>query len=278
MFYSFGSVSSLLLVLLLLLLVNVSTLNGQFNASLGLKCDFSEVENATSSYSRATTQQCKDQIENAVCFHKAMETIDFTLKYRQIKTKCPLILEKRMQLTACLAENEMDLSLLEEDDIKFSIKNDIAILNEEYCVDYCLTFYGYEFAAFNSKSIGNQLYNRTCICIQSLPSQFKLSNDNNCKNLKKNEEKAFFIYTTGVLVQDESMVHNSPTVNINQLHQQMFLNKKPKKIMFFFILSIDSYERQIYRLLKNIYSPNHLYYFHIDAVISFLLIFNCFEH
>jgi hypothetical protein len=142
---------------------------------------------SVSAFHRARTIECKEKIENAACFFKVMNSLDYSQKYKRLNSECPTIKQvKTYKPVGCfLNENIFSDSLSKSD---YIIVNDSSIFNNEYCVDYCLSLFSYSYAVFSKES-------KQCFCLFNLTDQ--VIDDLNSAQPKM--ECVYSVYKTGRL-------------------------------------------------------------------------------
>jgi hypothetical protein len=250
-----------------------------------LKCNFSENKAASSSHQRAQTFECKELIENAACYFKTIDaTFDYSKRFKHLQSQCPLIKKNKNQLIGCLSFDDIKMErnnqILNKEKTIFFLRDHNQIYDKRVCVDYCLTNFDAQFAAFREKPIeAGHFQNNTCICFikMSLPIEsYKCNYDSN---------NDYNLYTTGHLSKFKgscSSIFNPffqfsfkkgpfsdrfRIQNNNNNNKTVEIVKHLPKIVFFLSVNERSYEYQIKRLIKRIYNQHNYYYIHIDQVI-----------
>lgn len=128
---------------------------------------------SASAFHRAHTPQCKDRIENAACYLKVANSLDYTYKHKRLQSKCQATNEIKTYKPIGCVLNQTEFKIeLNAAEIAHVILNDTSIYNHEVCIDYCQAIHGFFYAIFSRTE-------KQCYCIRNLTIEsYKLNTDN----------------------------------------------------------------------------------------------------
>lgn len=168
-----------------------------------LKCDLSENEDEVALFalSRATTSKCKEAIESLACQNK----LEKDSAYIQLSRTCPTANAKRGLLLGCVVDLQADTNSKSLDHI-----HDALIQTSDVCIDFCLTYVAFPYAAFRSND-ENRSHDDKCVCLDTLPDSLSDADNSQCEQDadEKNElykEDIYFVYTTGLLSKQQIVI------------------------------------------------------------------------
>ena len=147
------------------------------------------MRDSASAYHRAKTMKCKEKIENAACYFKVINSLDYSQKYKRISAECSTLNQiKTYKPVECFLNKQVLLDTLSSKS-DYVFVQDSAIITSEYCVDYCLSLHSYAYAIFSKNA-------KECYCIFNLTNNFT----NNDLNLTQAESECdYLVYKTGRL-------------------------------------------------------------------------------
>ncbi|KAI1292127.1 Xylosyltransferase oxt [Halotydeus destructor] len=206
---------------------------------------------ALSALNRATTQKCKEEIVKISCLSQQGKLFP-----KNIPRNCPNH-EKYGHRVGCYRDKSKPRLL----------SNYATKLNQSGpldCVNVCLQ-YGYPYAGVE--------YANQCFCGNKLPDRSAKLSDSDCDmscpvrsnaSIDSNPELCggFFaidIYETGL----------SPRKKLVASQEDDAKGQDTVKIAFVFTVNGRAF-RQLKRLIKNVYSPRHIYLFHVDKRQDYL--------
>ncbi|CRL07323.1 CLUMA_CG020302, isoform A [Clunio marinus] len=201
------------------------------------KCEISKDKEVVSAVHRAKSRQCKEHIIDVACKIKSGSLFPKTLP-----NTCPsgnYIIERSL---GCYQDDKKH-RLLPEFYANFKDTN-----SPKKCIQMCLQS-GYLYAGVQ--------YSTECFCGNKEPNINTKLPDSSC-NMKCPAEPKFIcggyftinIYGTGI----SDVTKPLPKIN------------KEENVRIVFLLTLNGRAiRQIYRLLKSLYSVNHFYYIHVDS-------------
>ena len=258
-----------------------------------LKCDLSNIPDAISAQERATTVECKQQIESLACrFQKETASLTRTCGYANNNEQ-----RRALYTRGCLTPDDFKSHVAAEaeafatnrtnNETPFAVEFD-SVSSLQACIDTCLTQVHLKYAAFDHRDGGN------CVCLRYLKSGFKESLAQTIDGLCTRPEQQFYqIYHTGligmcdinfkinllILIQltNKSNILFKKDIKRNSEQYEMsatlpmlrdeFRVRRHQLPRIVFLLTLNGRTvRQVFRLFKTIYNEHHFYFFHIDQV------------
>jgi hypothetical protein len=153
--------------LILLFLVEFSI---EINNLGDFDCDISDDPLALNAYSKVKSEKCKTEIKSAACYYKIVNSLDATLKYKRLQSKCPKSIENKGKLIDCLTHIELEKLITENKYSHEAHFNNPSLYNKDVCVDYCLAYYRHKYALYNKQNQTDGSVIHNCVCFFDLPS------------------------------------------------------------------------------------------------------------
>ncbi|XP_037931345.1 xylosyltransferase oxt [Teleopsis dalmanni] len=208
------------------------------------KCEILAKE-AISALQRAKTQKCRQQIADIAC---NIQNGEFYPK--QLPNYCPSGNHTANTAIGCYRD-EKEVRLLPDYFINLKTSN-----SPTHCVQICVQS-GFPYAGVQ--------YGSECFCgVEAPPTGAKLA-DSSCNMKCTGDSKdicgGYFsmnVYETGIAKFTPKVAETSAKPDIGQV-----------KIAFLLTLNGRAL-RQVHRLIKALYSPNHIYYIHVDVRQDYL--------
>ncbi|BFF99022.1 xylosyltransferase oxt [Drosophila madeirensis] len=208
------------------------------------ECDI-QAKEAISALQRAKTKDCRQHIAHIACSIQAGRFYAI-----QLKSSCPSGNHTANVSLGCYRD-EKDRRLLGGYYTSFKSSN-----SPNVCVELCLQS-GYPYAGVQ--------YGRECFCGFDPPPKAAKLPDSSCniKCLGNAKEicggfYAMNIYETGISKFTAQLAASTPPTGA-------------KRVRIAFLLTINGRAlRQVHRLLKALYAPEHVYYIHVDARQDYL--------
>ncbi|XP_002007843.3 xylosyltransferase oxt [Drosophila mojavensis] len=210
------------------------------------ECDINAKE-AISALQRAKTKDCRQHIASIAC---AIQAGRFYATHLQ--SSCPAGNHRANVSLGCYRD-EKDSRLLGGYFTSFKTSN-----SPGSCVELCLQS-GYPYAGVQ--------YARECFCgFDTPPSSAKLADSScNMKCIGNAKEicggiYAMNVYETGIAKFTPQLAASTPAPG-----------QEPQAVRIAFLLTLNGRAlRQVHRLLRALYAPQHIYYIHVDARQDYL--------
>ncbi|KAG5670975.1 hypothetical protein PVAND_001203 [Polypedilum vanderplanki] len=210
------------------------------------KCDILKDKEVISAVQRARTQQCKEHIINIACQIKAG-----VLYPKKLTNTCPSGNYIENRSLGCFKDTKKH-RLLSSLYSNFKETN-----SPKKCIQTCLQS-GFVYAGVQ--------YSTECFCGNNEPSSEVKLADSSCNMKCPAEAKSacggYFtmnIYETGI-AKYTSQIADSQLKTVDN-----------KKVKIVFLLTLNGRAlRQVYRLIKSLYSVDHYYFIHVDSRQDYL--------
>ncbi|KAL7022478.1 hypothetical protein ACKWTF_012256 [Chironomus riparius] len=209
------------------------------------KCDILKDKDVLSAIQRAKTQECKEHIIDVACAIKSN-----TLYPNTLPNSCPSGNYIANRSIGCFKDNKKN-RLLSKLYSNFKESN-----SPKKCINFCLLS-GYLYSGLQ--------YSTECFCGNTEPDIKHKLPDSSCNMKCSADQKAicggYFtmnVFETGIAKFSPQIAESQPKIA-----------ETKAKIVFLLTLNGRAL-RQVYRLIKSIYSVDHFYYIHVDTRQDYL--------